>query len=45
MVCLGQLRKAEQRQELLLLLRIHCRGRGVVRIVAPSAHSVIEFAI
>ena len=45
MVCLSWLRKAELWEKWLLLLSVHCRGRGVVWIVAPSAHSVIEFAI
>ena len=45
LVCLGWLWEAQLREELELLLSVHCRGWGVERIVAPSAHSVMEFVV
>ena len=45
LVNLGWLGEAQLWEELLLLLSEYCRGRDVVRIVAPSAHSVVEFAV
>ena len=43
--CLSWLGEAQLREELLLLLSVHCRGWGVERIVTPSAHSVVELIV